>query len=212
MIFITFEGSEGSGKSTQLKMLSAFLKKKGFGVIITREPGGSALAEKIRKLLLDKNNNKMTAKTELLLYLASRAQHVNDVIVPALKSGKIVLCDRFHDSTVAYQGYARGMDITVLNMMNSFAAGSLKPDMTIFMDISVKEGLKRAVKAKGCKDRIELEKLSFHKKVKAGYLKIASKEPGRVKVIKSIGLPEEISRKIAVLTEQLIRKKGANVR
>ena len=131
MIFITFEGPEGSGKTTQIDKLQKYLNKTGFTTIKTREPGGSPIAEKIRELLLDPANKEMAAATELLLYLASRAQHVRDKILPALKKGKVVLCDRFNDSTLAYQGYARGFSKEIIEKFNNFAAGGLKPDLTI---------------------------------------------------------------------------------
>ena len=183
MLFITFEGPEGSGKTTQINKLAFYLRKKGFKVIKTREPGGSPIAEKVRRILLDPKNKKLDVKSELFLYLASRSQHVKDVVRPALNSGKIVLCDRFYDSTLAYQGYARGLNKQLINKMNRFATENLKPHLTIYLDIDVRIGLKRASSFKGGKDRLEREKTGFHVKVRKGYLDIAKKDPKRIKVI-----------------------------
>ncbi|MCX5776566.1 MAG: dTMP kinase, partial [Candidatus Firestonebacteria bacterium] len=173
MIFITFEGPEGSGKSTQIRLLEKYLIKKGLTVVNTREPGGSVLAEKIRKLLLNSANINIAPPAELLLYLASRAQHVNDKIKPALEKGQAVICDRFSDSTMAYQGYARGLSKKMIKEINEFAAYGLKPDLTIYIDIDVNTGLRRAHKRSGKKDRLESEKAAFHNKVRKGYLEIA---------------------------------------
>jgi dTMP kinase len=171
----------------------------------TREPGGSELAEKIRKLLLDPKNNKMASTTELLLYLASRAQHMRDKIKPSLEKGKAVICDRFSDSTMAYQGYARGISKQLISSMNNFATSGIKPDLTFYIDIDVNIGLKRAHIRSGRKDRLELENTSFHEKVRKGYLSIAKKEPKRIKVINGNKTIGEISKQIFLYTDKKIK-------
>ena len=205
MIFITFEGPEGSGKTTQIDLLEGHLKSLGISVVKTREPGGSELAEKIRELLLDPKNKKMSAAAELLLYLASRAQHVKDKIKPALESGKAVICDRFSDSTMAYQGYARGISKQLIKSMNDFAASGLKPDLTFYMDIDVGLGLKRACKRSGSKDRLELEKSSFHNKVRKGYISIAKREPNRIKIICGTQTIEKISEQVFLYADKKLK-------
>ncbi len=179
--FITFEGSEGSGKSTQSKLLSRYLKRKGFGVVYLREPGCTKVSEKIRKILLDHKNDSITPVTETLLYMAARAQVVNEIIAPALKEGKVVICDRFLDSTIAYQGYGLGIDIKLIKCIGEFATSGIKPDLTIFMDLGVKKGLKHR---EFSKDRIEKRPLPYHSRVRKGYLKLAHSEPGRIKIVK----------------------------
>ena len=182
-LFITFEGIDGCGKSTQANLLYKLLKNKGFSVILTREPGGTKLAESIRKILLDPKN-KISPLAELFLYEASRAEHVNEIILPALRAKKIVICDRFYDATVAYQGYARGLKLNMIETLNRFAAAGIKPDLTIILDIPAKEGLRRAKELKKT-DRMETEKLSFYEKVRKGYLSLGRKYPQRIKIIKT---------------------------
>ena len=181
--FITFEGIEGSGKSTQLQMLADFLKEKKLPFIVTREPGGTKLGQKIRELLLHSEDLKFSQNTEIFLYAADRTQHINEVILPALKENKIILCDRFIDSTVAYQGYARGLPLDFVESMNNKACDGLKPDLTFLVDCPVEVGLKRVgLRSKEKKieiDRFEKESLLFHQKVRDGYLSIAKKEPNR---------------------------------
>ncbi len=179
--FITFEGSEGSGKSTQSKLLSRYLKRKGFGVVYLREPGCTKVSEKIRKILLDHKNDSITPVTETLLYMAARAQVVNEIIAPALKEGKVVICDRFLDFIIAYQGYGLGIDIKLIKCIGEFATSGIKPDLTIFMDLGVKKGLKHR---EFSKDRIEKRPLPYHSRVRKGYLKLAHSEPGRIKIVK----------------------------
>lgn len=178
--FITFEGSEGCGKSTQSRMLYRFLKAKGLDVIYLREPGGTKLSEKIRKILLDYKNDNMSQVSELLLYMASRAQAVEEIIKPALKRNKIVICDRFLDSTIAYQGYGLGIDIKLIKYIGRFVTGGINPDMTIFLDLPVVKGLNGRNRIK---DRIERRDFSYHQRVRQGYFKIASLELKRVKII-----------------------------
>lgn len=179
--FITFEGPEGSGKSTQSKLLYRFLKDKGYSVLWLREPGGTKVSEKIRKILLDSKNISITAVTEMLLYMASRAQVVEEVIRPALLKGQIVISDRFLDSTLAYQGFGLGLDIKDIKYIGRLVTGGLKPDLTIFLDLAAKEGLNRLSRIK---DRIEKRTLSYHRRVKEGYLRLARLEPERIKIIK----------------------------
>jgi dTMP kinase len=183
-IFITFEGPEGSGKTTHSRLLCEFLRKKGFKVLHTREPGGVLISEKIRKILLDPRNKDMDVGCEMLLYMAARAQIVKEKILPALKQGKIVVCDRFTDATLAYQGYAGGMDLKIINNIANIVTKGLKPNITFLLDISAKAGLLRAGRAK---DRMERKSILYHNKVRNGYLSIAKKEPKRVKVLSSTG-------------------------
>ena len=178
--FITFEGSEGCGKSTQSKMLFNYLKACGAKVIYLREPGGVKLGEIIRTILLDPKS-KISAQAETLLYMAARAQVVSQIIKPALKAKKIVICDRFLDSTIAYQGYGLGIDIKLIKSIGNFATGGITPDLTIFLDLPVKNGLKHRM---SCKDRIEQRSMSYHEKVRAGYLALARQEPQRIKIVK----------------------------
>ena len=209
MCFITFEGPEGSGKSTQIALLAAFLRKKGHKVVMTREPGGSRIADKIRQILLDKNNKELCPNSELLLYLASRSQHLSDTVEPALEKGYIVLCDRFSDSTMAYQGYARGFNRKTIKMLNEFAASGRKPDLTILLDIDIRKGLTRAHKAKNNKDRLELEPMAFHARVRRGFRAIAAKEPKRVKLVSINAGVEAVFEKVSSLVEKLLKDKDA---
>ncbi len=179
--FITFEGSEGCGKSTQSKLLSRYLKASGYDVVYLREPGGTKISEKIRKILLDARNTGMDAQCEMLLYMASRAQIVSEIIKPSLKQGKIVICDRFLDSTLAYQGYGLGMDKTLIRSIGYFATGGIKPDLTIFLDLPVEKGLNARSRAK---DRIEQRSIEYHKRVRNGYLMLAKIEPKRIKIVR----------------------------
>jgi dTMP kinase len=205
--FITFEGCEGCGKSTQSNLLYQYLKKKGLNVVHTREPGGTRAAESIRKVLLDPRNS-ITPLAELLLYEASRAQHAAEVILPALKAGSIVICDRFTDATLAYQGYARGLDLDTIQKLNRIATQGLVPDLTILLDIAVEEGL---AKARGLKkgsfatgDRLEREDVSFHRKVRKGYLALARKEPKRIKIIKTASTIEKTQQKIRAAIDKVL--------
>ena len=178
--FITFEGSEGCGKSTHSKLLYEYLKKKGYPVIYLREPGGVKASEQIRKLLLDPRN-KISPAAETLLYMAARAEVVSEIIQPALAKGKIVICDRFLDSTIAYQGYGLGIDIKTIKLIGKFATLGIIPDLTILLDLAIKKGLQHR---KNKEDRIELRSLSYHQKVRNGYLALSRQEPKRIKIIK----------------------------
>jgi len=177
---ITFEGPEGGGKTTQIRKTALFLRKKGHAVLILREPGGTKTGEAVRQILLDRKQNRMTPQTELLLYLAARAQIVGEKILPALEKGIIVLLDRFEDSTVAYQGYGRGIPLNAIEMVScSLVRGVLKPDLTVILDVDPALGLKRG----GRHDRMERQSLAFHRKVRKGFISIAKKDPRRCLVI-----------------------------
>lgn len=201
-IFITFEGIDASGKTTQFKRLVNYLKKKGFDVVSFREPGGEKVSEKIRKILLD-NKFSLTPETELFLYLASRTQLVFHKIIPALKDKKIVVCDRFSDSTLAYQAYGRGLNLKLIRMLNNFSTKNLRPDLTILIDVPVKVSLKRAKNKK--KDRLERSGTLFYQRVKGGYLKIARKEKKRIKVVDGKGGIEVTWRKVKSIVDEFLK-------
>ena len=179
--FITFEGSEGCGKSTQSRMLYEYLKRKRRRVIYLREPGATKVSEKIRSILLDAKNDAMLPVCEMLLYMAARAQIVGEIIKPKLKEGFIVLCDRFLDSTIAYQGYGLGMDIGFIKRVGRFATFGIKPDLTILLNLPVDKGLYHR---RLSQDRIEKRPLAYHQKVRRGYLSLASKEGARIKIVR----------------------------
>lgn len=175
-IFITMEGPEGAGKTTILKLLGEFLQQEGHSVVLTREPGGIPIAEQIREVILNKENTAMDPRTEALLYAAARRQHLVEKIIPALEQGRIVLCDRFIDSSLAYQGHARGLDMEAIYEINQFAIGDIMPDMTFYFDIDPAEGLKRIQENQHREvNRLDLETLQFHTKVREGYQLIMKK-------------------------------------
>ena len=182
-ILITLEGNEGSGKSTQIRLLHHYLKKKGYPVFLTREPGGTRISDGIRSILLDNRNKKMTAICETLLYMASRNQLVEEVIKPKLKKGIIVLCDRWLDATVAYQGYGAGVDVRWIRSLGKIVTGGVRPTRTLFMDLPLLCGLRRAKSYKDA-DRMERKALLFHKKVRKGYWRVAKEEARRFKWIR----------------------------
>jgi len=179
--FITFEGSEGCGKSTQSCMLYEYFKSQGKQVIYLREPGATKISEKIRDILLDAKNQAIVPEAEMLLYMAARAQIVGEIIKPALKKGIIVICDRFLDSTLAYQGYGLGMDIDLIRRIGKFTTAGITPDLTLFLDLAVEHGLKHR---QACLDRIEMRSVNYHLRVRKGYLALAKQEPKRIKVVK----------------------------
>jgi len=201
--FITFEGVEGCGKSTQIACLERHLREKGMEVEVTREPGGTAIAEAIREVLLDPRHGDMGEVTELLLYAAARAQHVHGRIAPALKAGKVLLCDRFADSTTAYQGAGRGIDAALLDQLHRIATGGLRPDLTFLLDLDPEEGLAR-VRARGRTDRLEQEALAFHCRVREGYLAAAQRETDRFAVIDASGSIDGIAAAIAERADRLL--------
>ena len=173
--FITFEGAEGSGKSTQIRRAVAYLRRKGYSVLFLREPGGTFIGEEIRDVILNKRHKEMKPETELLLYLAARAQLVREKILPALQKGQIVVCDRFEDSTLAYQGFGRQMGPQSISKLSPLVRGALKPDLTFLLDLESREGLRRA----GRQDRMECESLAFHRRVRRGFSELAKGEPRR---------------------------------
>ena len=193
-LFITFEGIEGSGKTTQIQMLEVVLKERGIAYITTREPGGTKIAEAIRSILLNPAFKEMKPETELLLYCASRAQHTAELILPALAEGKIVLCDRYFDSTYAYQGAARELDEELINVLTKFSTYGRNPDLTFLIDLPVEIGLTR-IKNRSL-DRLEQETISFHAKVREQYLSIARKYPSRYIVLNGESQPEKIHHQI----------------
>lgn len=201
--FITFEGSEGSGKTTQILLLQKYLKKNK-SVVFLREPGGTKISEYIRRILLDVKNDAMNDRAEMLLYMAARAQLVAQVIRSALQKGKIVLCDRFLDSTIAYQGYGSGVDIALIKRIGEFATQGLKPDLTFFFDLDVKTGFSRI--GERARDRIEKRALVYHARVHAGFRKIAKNEPRRVKTIPGHLKKSEIQKIIRQHVDRLLGK------
>jgi len=203
--FITLEGPEGCGKSTHARMLYEYLKGAGYRCVLTREPGGTAFGERVRKILLDPSNRGMTLDCETLLFEASRAALVDEVIAPALAKGFIVLCDRFSDATMVYQGLAGGQDIKKIETLDERARRGIKPCLTITLDIEAGEGLRRAKRAHNRKrkifkwDRVERRPLAYHRRVRRGYLKIAALEKNRVKVIRThsdINLTQKLIRRV----------------
>ncbi|MCM3246375.1 dTMP kinase [Cytobacillus firmus] len=191
--FITVEGPEGAGKTTIIDMLASNLAKEGYQVLQTREPGGIEIAEQIRSVILDKNNTKMDPRTEALLYAAARRQHLAEKVKPAMDKGYIILCDRFIDSSLAYQGYARGLGIDEVYSINSFAIEGMMPELTLYFDIEPEAGLDRINQHKGREvNRLDLEKLDFHHKVREGYLKLMELYPERIFKIDASGTLEEV--------------------
>ncbi len=182
-MLITLEGPDGSGKTTQARLLAEWLRGEGYDVVLTREPGGSDIGEQIRAVLHDPRNTAMDARAEILLYSADRAQHVVQVIRPALAAGRIVISDRYADSTLAYQGYGRGLDLETLRAITAFATGGLAPDLTLCLDIAPQVGLARRRSGSAEWNRLDAEAIGFHRRVRAGYLELAGQEPARWVII-----------------------------
>jgi len=203
-LFITFEGPEGCGKSTYARMLAEDLKDKKYDCVFTREPGGTLVGEKIRAILLDPRQRNISDITETMLFETSRSQIVDEVIVPALKRKEIVLCDRFNDSTLVYQGYAGKVPLKNIRAIDSIVTRGIKPDMTVVLDIDARTGLKRAGRNKD-KDRMELRALLFHKRVRKGFLKIARENKKRVKLVKVTGTISETYKKVLLKVMPLIQ-------
>lgn len=202
--FITLEGCEGSGKSTQLKKLQDYLTQSGKSFVFTREPGGTPIAEQIRKVILDGNNTEMTDETEALLYSAARVQHIKEKIIPSKNQGKIVLCDRYIDSSFAYQAYARGLGMDFVKGVNRYAVENCMPDLTFFFDITPEDAFARKGGADK-DDRLEQSGLEFHKKVYDGYKELAKEYPERIAVINANRTPDEIfSEVVQILKEREI--------
>lgn len=194
-LFITFEGADGCGKTTQLMMLAKYLEAKNYDVLVTREPGAKGLGEKIREILLN-YDGEVSSQCEAFLFLADRAQHMDVIVKPAVDKGKIVLCDRHTDSSVAYQGYGRGLDIERINLLNNIATANKKPDLTIVFDIDVETSMKRVGAQK---DRLESAGVEFHNRVRNGYLEIARQEPERVKVVDASKSIEDIHKDVVAI-------------
>ncbi|MBA2485242.1 MAG: dTMP kinase [Nitrospira sp.] len=204
-LFITLEGIEGCGKSTQAKLLGEFLRSEGYVTVETREPGGTPLAEKVRSVLLDRASEPIAPETEAFLIFAARRQHVMQVIEPALTKGAIVLCDRFSDSTLAYQGYARGLDLAMLRSLNRIATLAIIPDLTLVFDLPVATGLARRRSAP-IQNRLDRESLQFHRKVRAGFLDLAKRHPGRMKVVAAGAALERVARAVAQAVAPMLSK------
>ena len=198
--FITMEGVDGSGKTTQLQLTARYLLDRGYDVVTTREPGGTKMAERIRSLVLDADAA-INARTEVLLYLAARAEHVETVIKPALAEGKVVLCDRFADSTMVYQGFVRGIETDKVKALCEFAADSLQPDLTLLLDAAPEALLQRRAD-RGVRDRFEQEGLDFQKKVREGFLSLANSEPDRIKKVNALQNTEAVQADIQKLLKE----------
>ena len=198
-IFITLEGGEGSGKTTQARRLCERLAAQGLDVLHTREPGGTLLAERLRSILLDQSMDPIAPETEAYLMFAARRQHVDHVIKPALARGMVVVCDRFSDSTMAYQGYGRGLDLRVLHTMNNWATGRLAPRLTLLFDVPVRVGLRRRRSRGTTQNRLDRETEQFHRKVRAGFHALARREPRRIMVIDSTQPLESVAQTVEEL-------------
>lgn len=207
-IFITCEGIEGSGKTTQVRRLAEVLRSQGLEVVETREPGGTLVAEKIRHVLLQMAGEPITPQSEVLLVLAARSQHVTHVIEPALRRGAVVLCDRFHDSTFAYQGYARGVDVAQLVKLNRFATKGMEPDLTLLFDVSVSLGLARRRKETGGQNRLDRESVTFHERVRRGFLALARQHRKRIKKVDAKQSPDGVARVVESLVQRLLSARG----
>lgn len=202
---LSIEGPDGSGKSTLIQELASHFSDTGREVVVTREPGGARIAEQIREILLNPDHAEMEAKTELLLYMASRRQHLVEKVLPALERGALVLMDRFIDSSVAYQGYGRGLDLEAIHWLNQFATDGKNPDLTLLLDLPAEQGLARIqAHRSGDVDRLDQEDLSWHQRVRQGYLQLSEENPDRlVKVDASLDLPEVLDQALQRIAERL---------
>jgi dTMP kinase len=208
-LFITFEGIEGSGKSTQIALLADYLVSQGTQTALTREPGGTPIGNQVRKILLDPENGMLDPAAELLLYSASRAQHLHELILPRLAEGTTVLCDRFSDATLAYQGYGRGLDCGMIRSLDLIVTAGMRPDLTLLFDIDPVVGVARA---RGRNDshglaaeaRFENEELAFHDRVRQGYLVLAAQEPGRIRIVDATGTPEAVQQRVRKIADELL--------
>ena len=205
--FITFEGPDGGGKTTQVRLLQQSLAKKGYKVLCTREPGGTQIGDAIREILLDPTYHEMSARTEALLYMAARAQHVAEKILPALAKGQVVISDRYADSTLVYQGAARKLGAGELKRLNDFAAGNLTPDMTILLD-GVPDVLFTRTARRGQVDRIEREGLAFQERVRNGFLTLARQEPQRIKIVSALGSKNGVHQQIVKIIHEFLDGRG----
>ena len=206
-MFITLEGPEGSGKSCQIPGLAAFIREKGYEVLTTREPGGTAIGDQVRQVIMNLKNTEMNPRTEILLFCAARAQIVDQVIRPALRRGEVVISDRYGDSTLAYQGYGHRMDLDILKQILSFATGGLKPDLTLLLDVDVEEGLRRRRCSGGEWNRLDAYEVEFHKRVRAGYHELAKAEPDRWEVIDANLNVEMVQSNIRKVIERKLTKR-----
>ena len=218
--FITFDGIEGCGKTTQIRLAEVWLRERGVSVLSTAEPGGTPLGRKIREILLNRGSWAIGAEAELLLFAAARAQHVREAILPALERGELVLCDRFTDATLAYQGFGRGLDARFIRTLNAFSGQALIPEMTLLFDLSVETGLARAKKRasgvlpEAAEDRFEQEERAFHGRIREGYLALAAAEPERFRIIDGAGSVETVQREVCRCLEalpQVIFRKGGRI-
>jgi len=208
-VFITFEGPDGSGKTTQMAELVQFLTSQGFDVFSTREPGGTSIGNQIRQVLFDHANTAMHPHTEILLFLASRSQLVAQEILPRLEKGQLVLCDRYRDSTLAYQGYGHGVDLTLLRTLNSFATQELKPDLTFLLAVDAETGLQRRA-TEGGWNRLDAYQLAFHQRVSAGYNELARSEPARWVVMDANRPAERVQNEIRTVVLEHLKKLELN--
>jgi dTMP kinase len=208
--FITFEGIEGCGKTTQIRLAEAWLRERGIPVLATAEPGGTPVGRKIREMLLNRGPCSIGAEAELLLFAAARAQHVRETILPALEAGQWVLCDRFSDATMAYQGFGRGLDCAFIRTLNAFSALTVTPERTILFDLPVETGLARAekraagIRPEEAEDRFEREERAFHGRVRNGYLALAAEEPERFRIVDGAAAIEAVRREVCRHLEALI--------
>ena len=208
--FITFEGVEGSGKSTQIVRLAASLATKGIRTVLTREPGGTLIGEQVRTLLLDPGNRSLDPAAELLLYAASRAQHLSEIIRPSLADGKTVLCDRFTDATLAYQGYGRGLDIEMIRSLDRIVTAGTRPNLTLLFDLEAAQGIERARvrnNSRGLEKeaRFENEELAFHERVRRGYRSLAEREPDRIRIVDASGNPEAVQQQVMKIVDEILQ-------
>ncbi len=209
-VLITLEGVEGSGKTTQLGRLARRLKGEGYRVVVTREPGGTPVAERLRAVLLQTARERILPECEALLICASRSQHVAHVIRPALRQGAIVLCDRFSDSTMAYQGYARGLALAALRALDRVATEGLRPDLTLLFDVPVSRGLGRRARERKSQNRLDREHRRFHRRVRSGYLDLAARHPGRIKVIDGRAAPDAVEARVSAIVDSYLSRRSAS--
>jgi len=210
--FITFEGIEGSGKSTQIALLANYLSARGIRNVLTREPGGTLIGDQVRKILLDPANRSLDPTAELLLYAASRAQHLREIILPALANGMTVLCDRFSDATLAYQGYGRRLDIEMIRSLDRIVTTGMRPDLTILFDIEATMGIARARGRNNslgleAEARFENEELVFHDRVRQGYLKLVAQEPARFRIVDASGTSEAVQEQVRKIVDERLRSR-----
>jgi dTMP kinase len=209
--FITFEGIDFCGKTTQARRLVTYLRRKDYKVLLVREPGGDRIAERIRRILLSKKNSDMTALTELLLYEAARSQLTERVILPALKQGKMVVCDRYFDSSLAYQGYGRGLNKKMIKHLNHISTSGLVPDLTILLDVPVRTSFERRKREKRKKDRLEKERVEFHQRLREGYLKLARQNRKRIKIVDGMENVEKTWQKVRKVVDYFLGKSNGSL-